>query len=272
MVSLMERKNLYHMSDSPLVYMLGQVTFPTILKMEAYIPSIQEKLRKSGFPGYEESMANTITINREKNSITSADTTRWDFFDKEKSTGIILNGKSISIHTTNYDSFERIIDKLDYVLKAIQEIVDITLVERVGLRYVNMVTPDNDEAFEDYLKTGLMGFPFNNEITSEPDKALLRSESIAKTSCGVLAIRCIKSNQGEYVSPDLMPINLKITQKPENGEMVAFLDFDHFSVGSQDFDVDSLIDGFWNLHKIISVAFLSSIQDYAIKKWGYEKT
>ena len=37
---------------SPLVFVLSQVRFPAVLKIEDHVPDIQEALRKLGFPRY----------------------------------------------------------------------------------------------------------------------------------------------------------------------------------------------------------------------------
>ena len=37
---------------SPLIYVVAQVNISAVVAIERYVPEIQERLRKSGFPGY----------------------------------------------------------------------------------------------------------------------------------------------------------------------------------------------------------------------------
>ena len=54
-VKLLKMKRTHpplRLPGSPLIYVVAQVNISAVVAIERYVPEIQERLRKSGFPGY----------------------------------------------------------------------------------------------------------------------------------------------------------------------------------------------------------------------------
>src|ERR1700677_1858743 len=122
------------LEKSPLSYVLAQIRFPSIESMEKYIPLIQEEIRGQ-LPYIEESSLNNITVTPQgmENKIEKS----WNFIDKEKTNAILINKNSISFQTSDYQSSEELFENFKSALIKINNIIKISLVARIGLRYIN---------------------------------------------------------------------------------------------------------------------------------------
>ena len=124
------------LEKSPLSYVLAQIRFPSIESMEKYIPLIQEEIRGQ-LPYIEESSLNNITVTPQgmENKIEKS----WNFIDKEKTNAILINKNSISFQTSDYQSSEELFENFKSALIKINNIIKISLVARIGLRYINCI-------------------------------------------------------------------------------------------------------------------------------------
>lgn len=257
------RKRL-RLSKSPLVLVLAQVRFTPILSMEGYVPKIQESLR-ARYPYYSQTETKGIIFGPEP-SLQSEK--RWKFLNKKKSSSVSLSNTFVTLATNLYTKFEDFIEELDELLKLLGECVEITLTERLGLRYVDLVRLTQNESFNDYFESNLHGIQ-GKEIGAET--FISKFEFVGVTDFGKLVIRCTESMNGSFLPADLSDmadsaLDYKITLEPK--EKVRFLDFDHYSESPLDFSVPEIIETFWQLHDNCDLAFRQSVTDYAKEKWG----
>jgi len=251
---------------SPLVYVIGQVRISPVVAIEKYIPEIQEQLRHKGFPRFVKGQMQEISF-----EIDAAPklhiVTRYEFQNKEGTSGITLATDFISLHTSKYEVYEKFEVTFGTALAIIHQVVNLNLLERVGLRYIDLIRLNAGEKFSDYLQSGLLGL---EEEMLGVQKSLSRFELVGVTDVGKLVVRYTQSDNGTFLPPDLMPSPLKHDIQILPGETVAFLDLDHFADESQDFEIGSVLETLRRLHGNLDRTFRSAVTNVALQKWGSE--
>lgn len=261
------------LTKAPLVHVLAQVRYAPVLAVSRSIPGIQEGLRKAGFPRFEKSEAQNIILS--PGAVPRVDTVeRWDFLSRDKRIGVVLTPAFVVVHTNLYDTFTVFSDTLRKVFDVVSAEIDIEIVERIGIRYVDLVRLDDGEYFTDYLKPGLVGFPFSDISDESITQTASVTQSVAQLPeqteqpASTLTVRCIQSNNGNLLPPDLTPtvLHYDLTLKP--GEVVTMLDFDHYTTLDTDFAPGSLVSSLDSLHRVANKAFRIALKPFAYEKWG----
>ncbi len=181
-------------------------------------------------------------------------------------TGVMLTPQFVVLHTSHYKTFEWFSSILSPVLEAVASEIDVRLVERVGIRYVDLVRMEPGESFGQYLKPGLVGFPFGELQTAGVTKAFALSHSVAQLADSLLTVRSTQLNTGQFLPPDLTPSPLHYEVQLRPDEPVALLDFDHYAAGDMEFEPKTLVDRLDSLHKVASEAFRLAVQPYAVEQ------
>lgn len=255
------------LAKAPLVQVLAQVRYAPVLTISRSIPAIQEGLKKAGFPRYGKSEAQNIVLS--SGAAPRVDTVeRWDFLSRDKRTGVVLTPEFVVLHTNDYDTFTEFAAFLHTVFEVIAAEVEIDIVERLGIRYVDLVRVEDGESFSDYLKPGLVGFPFSEVPDGRFQQAFSSSQSIAQLPNSMLTVRCLQSNNGTFLPPDLTPsvLHYDISLKPQ--EVVTILDFDHYMAVDTDFAPEPLVANLDELHRVANKAFRAALKPFAYQKWG----
>ncbi len=193
-------------------------------------------------------------------------TDRFEFQDKDGTVGIVLTPASVAVQTNKYSRFEDFEEIVATTLLVVNRVVDISLAERVGLRYVDLIRLGEGEKWSDYLQLGLLGI---DPETVGVKSWMSRYESLGATELGKLAVRCSRSEQ--ILPPDLFPTTLRYETVLKPGEVVTLLDFDHFVEKSSDFDTRSIAALIGELHDTVDVAFRASVTADALARWGKER-
>jgi uncharacterized protein (TIGR04255 family) len=250
-----------HLSRTPLIYVVAQVRFSAIMAMEKYVPEIQEKLRQK-YPWFQRSKIQEFAFQAQgAPNISFSD--RYEFLQRDKRTGVVLMSNSVALHTNKYTSYEAFEQEFTSALGAIHESVGIGLVDRIGLRYVDLVRLGPNEAWSDYIKPGLLGLDAASVGVSQWTS---QSVWVGKTEVGALAFRYTQSESP--VPPDLTPISLQYEGellRPK--EVGAILDFDHYSEATREFELEPVIGAVGDLHDNIDRAFRSAVTPAALRKW-----
>src|SRR5262245_9125468 len=130
---------------SPLVMVLAQVRTSPVTKMADYAAEVQEQVRRRGFPRLAEGTVQEILLTPGGPQLRVHP--RWEFQDKERTTGIILTQNGVVLHTREYDTFDVFADHLKLALEVVGKVVKPALVERLGLRYVDLIRPEAGETW-----------------------------------------------------------------------------------------------------------------------------
>src|SRR5882762_2482103 len=250
-----------HLSRTPLIYVVAQVRFSAVMAMEKYVPEIQEKLRLK-YPWFQRSKIQEIMFQAQGTpSVSFSD--RYEFLQRDKRTGVVLISNSVALHTNKYTNYEAFEEEFADALSAIHNSVGIGLVERIGLRYVDLVRLGPDEKWSDYIKPGLLGLDVETvgvtPLTSQ-------SAWLGKTQVGTLAFRYTQSESP--IPPDLMPVSLQYEgDLLRSKEVGTILDIDHYSEATRDFELEGVIGAIGDLHDNVDRAFRSAVTPAALRKW-----
>jgi uncharacterized protein (TIGR04255 family) len=251
-----------HLRNAPLIYVVAQVRFSPIVAIEKFVPEIQEKLRHKGFPRFARGQVMEIALQADGAPKFNA-VERFEFQDKEARLGIVLQSNSLAVHTNSYSNYEKFEEEIKTALMAVHRVADISLAERIGLRYVNLIRLQDGERWTDYLHQGLLGL---DPQSVGVDHWLIRSEATGTTEAGKLAVRCSQSEQP--FPPDLLTSTLHYSLELAKGEIVTTLDFDHFVEGVSDFSVVAAMSTLERLHESLDLVFATSVTEQALRKWG----
>jgi len=261
------------LQNAPLVHVVAQVVFSPILTIERHVPELQERLGAS-FPRFRKAVIATIPVLGREAGETSP---QWEFADRSQRTGVVLTSSSVVLHTAAYTSNEPFLFQMYAVLVALRELVPtLQVVERIGLRYVDLVRPREDESYGKYVHVGLLGFPFRDAPQLDARSVNFLTQSVATTNTGFLAIRSITLSPGRFLPPDLDAGMLQTpAAAPTTGTMPGLaVDFDHFTLfngpntHAMDFDPDTIVAHLKTLHRTLRQAFDVIVTPYALEQWG----
>jgi len=252
---------------SPLIYVVAQARFSAVMSVDKFVPQIQEELRHKGFPRFIRGQIPEFTFlvgEPGPPKITMSD--RFEFQNKDSDLGIVLTTNSISVHTNKYTRFEEFESNLHTAIDVVHSALRPAIVERVGLRYVDLIRLEGLEKWKDFLKPYLLGL--EEEKVGVKDW-IRKFEFIGTTDLGKLIVRCVQTDNP--LPPDLQSPTLKYPDLLKPGQMGTLLDCDHFSETSMDFDRQTVLEKVGSLHDHIDRAFRQAVTDEALKKWGREE-
>jgi uncharacterized protein (TIGR04255 family) len=231
--------------------------------MGAYVPEIQERLRKKGYPNFRTAETREVVFSPEV-KVSSA--TRWMFADKERRTAVVLAPEFVVLETSRYDVFDSFADAFEKILVEIRDVAKVELAERLGLRYVDLVRVEQGEAFEPLFQQGLHGVAGDGLFSD----ARHRYEMIGDTKVGKLVLRLTRT-RGAWLPPDLVAEDLNYEATPPRDEAVSILDIDHFSESQRDFEPTALVKQLWELHDFTDKAFREAVTPIALERWGAQR-
>ncbi|MEN8130517.1 MAG: TIGR04255 family protein [Pseudomonadota bacterium] len=262
---------LGQLPNAPLIYVLAQVRFTHIPRMDRRWEDLHERVIQR-YPRAKPERIEQFTLKDGKPAVGDS-ILRWNLLSNDQRTGLIVAADSLVLHTAKYETSVSFVAELDDVLQDFAKIIPEKeiRVTRQGLRYVDLLLPENGLAVDDQIIETLR-LPRPRSFV-EPE----RMEQIVTYKSGVegkLVIRHRQSIKPDLLPGDLFPNNLEIAPrlsrpKPED-QFVGLLDYDHFIEKEIPFDVAAIIDGFRNLHSVTAAAFRETTTDKAQATWKTE--
>lgn len=259
------------LSRSPLVHVLVQVRFSPILQMVDYVPKLQESLRLEGFPLFNQEQTQTAKFLFAGPEVSTS--TRWQFLAKDGVQGVVLANNFLTFEVAEYSNFEEFVNAFHKVA----DLVDTTvpgelIVQRVGLRYIDLVRNAKGLPVKAQLNEGLRGLSEEGLRESSLDVAdlMYAFETRGTSPHGTLVVKLHQASDGSFLPPDLRQTSLSKTVDPpiEQKELVTILDFDHFSERQLSFEAATLIEHLWELHDYTDLAFRMAVTPEALALWG----
>ena len=129
--------------DSPLIEVIAQLRFPTILKIASQQPvDFQDSIRFE-YPIFETSRNLQIPVELSNlltqfSSNFTSDLT-YQFKSEDLSCQISLDTNSITLATTKYERYENFIDKFKSAVEIFEKIYNPSFYSRLGLRYRDLI-------------------------------------------------------------------------------------------------------------------------------------
>jgi uncharacterized protein (TIGR04255 family) len=256
----------FRLQNSPLIYVVAQVQISAVVAIDRYVPEIQEKLRRNGFPGFGSTQVPELTFEVPGTKPVVTPLARFEFLDREGRTGIVLTPKAIAVHTNQYGVFEEFKGIFAMALETVHVTAEPQLHERIGLRYVNLIELGEGETHQDYLPPQLLGYDTASLGVTGSNFSFIFE---ARTPHGVIYARHYPPQVANMFPPDLAvtALDYSFRQPPAAGR-ASLLDFDHSMNSKGDFVPDDILENLENLHGSLDNLFRHSVTDYALKKWG----
>jgi uncharacterized protein (TIGR04255 family) len=258
------------LSKQPLVLVLCQVRFSPVRQMAQYIPSIQEEFRRNGYPIENAGKVQQFVITPAGPQV--AEQERWEYRTKDETRSILVAQDSVSLQTTSYSRFEEFADQMRFALATVltkTESNTLGVIHRIGLRYVDLIRPEAGRDYRFFLKQGFHGL--SDEVFDKGSHRVY-VQSVGKTMVGgtpgTMLVRVVQSDEGSDLPPDLAVGAPKHEVRAQKGELVTFVDMDHFVVGNFTADAELVIEKLYRLHDHLIETFHERVvTEGAIESW-----
>lgn len=260
------------MKNAPVYFTVAQVRFNPVLEMEGYLPTIQERMRKSHFPDFKRENIQQLILPFAPTADGGAPPNpsfvpraRCVFGNIDRTTEFVLEHSSIALQTTAYDTSETFFKTMTDGLAIIHDVINLDFVERVGLRYFDAVIPKHGESLTDYLNNEVQGL-FNK---LEGNLVHSYSETVAMNTVGQLISRVIIQNGRVGLPPEIGMLAPKINPKfEEQTGLHAIIDIDAFVEKRDPFRLEQVASKLEELHNEIEKSFNSAITSFALTTWN----
>src|SRR5262249_31708888 len=184
---------------------------------------------------------------------------RWEYRTKDEMWSVLVFEDSVILQTTSYERFEGFADRLHSAVETVLTKTEhdrLGVVQRVGLRYINLIQPEPGRDFRFYLRPGLHGVA---DDVFRLGTHRLHIESVGATVVdnlqGTMVLRVVQNDQGFDLPPDLVAGAPKHVPRSRGGQLVTLVDLDHFIEGTFDPNSDWIIDCTYLMHDHIIETF-----------------
>jgi len=263
------------LKNAPVFFTIGQVVHNPLLSLSNYLPHIQERMRKSGFPDFKRTNQMRIMLPGLPGAEGSHDgqpqiqqTEIFHFASMDGTRTFILESTALSLYSTTYNSYEEFFGQFKVGLEILSEAVGgLDYSERLGLRYLNAVSPEPTEALSLYVDTVLLGLP--EKMPNSIFGHTFTESAIIVEGVGQIMARAITQAGKLALPPDLANSMMKLQPRFEDISGVhTVLDIDGSRTGRHPFNIHEIQAGMSALHQHIEECFNASVTEHALKVWN----
>ena len=263
---------LGRLPNAPLIYVLAQVAFTRVPKMESY----WEEFHQAIYDRYP--MASPENIQQfhlqDPNNPSRSSSVRWNIIDSEEREGIILAPENLIFHATSYTTSDDFFARLEFVLTKLVDVLPKNIrITRLGLRYIDLLLPSADLLVDNQVSGKLGSIPLD-----EAGCEFLKLEEVTRYRTpenGDLVIRHRQSKEADILPGDLFPNNLRVAPLLEKEKLpnvvVGLMDYDHYVQFKADLNVDIIIEKLRALQATSSKAFRLTTTPAALQLWKTER-
>lgn len=262
---------LGQMPNAPLIYVLAQVRFSHVPRMDKRWEDFHEKVFES-YPKAETQQIAQIIL-KDGPPTVGDNAKRWHLTKDSQTTGIIVGADVLLFHTTDYITSNTFLSDLEEVLEAFVAVLPgkgVT-VSRLGLRFVDLLLQEGDLGVDQQVIDELQLPKLSNIGEAQ------RMEQTITYRTPIGGTLRIRHNQS--ITPDILPADLfpnklnppsRIKLERLENSISGTLDCDHFIEQDQAFDINAIIASFRTLHDYASLAFKAVTTLDAQHKWQEE--
>jgi len=258
----------FRLSKNPIALVLCQIRFSGIMGMESsYLPDIQAHLRAIGFKVNASGQVGQVLMTPQGPQALAVK--HYEFQNVERTESVVVAPDFITYQATKYVCFKDFLDRLLQIADQVSTVTNGLTVERLGLRYINVVTPKPGEVWQWYVQPGLRGITspaFRTQVDEQ-----LHQVATETTVGGTMIIRVLSNSKGVPLPPDLVgsKLALNIQGTVIDGIGAAVIDVDHFcTMQSTDYDTIAIGKRLWELkHVILDVWKDQIVTHEALAAW-----
>jgi uncharacterized protein (TIGR04255 family) len=257
------------LANPPIVYAFCQIRFPPVGTIdETKATDIHASLREQ-YP--HRTAQNIVELPFVTVGGGGAPTLKqaWFMYDRPKSSGFVLEPTTFAYRTTAYVDFEHFVGEAVRGLKQTFEILRPTLIDRVGLRFIDLIEGSDDADLDNYIEAPLLGY----KPLIEGFKPLVNQQMVVgKTTSGDIVFRYSRAQHPIAVPPELMDPTLTGLKKPQPNAESVIIDIDHFKDNADlDPDLGLLEQLIRDLQGPMSTLFKDAATPFACEQWNKTK-
>lgn len=249
--------------NPPVYFTLAQVKFNPILKLDEFVPTIQEAFRRAGYPDFAAHAVTTFKISMltpEPQMVNS-----YSFGDSAKTHSFVLARDSLTLQSTDYGTFNSFCEKFGGGLKMVHDAVQLDFVARIGLRYLDRIAPLGEDRLEQYLRPQVLGI--RDLIGGAPLHSYC--ETLTQISGARLLSRVFIHAGPLGFPPDIGQTGLQLQERfnvPPG--LHAVLDTDGFVEQRIPFSIEAVRNHLHELHERVGDVFKALATPYAFDMWN----
>jgi uncharacterized protein (TIGR04255 family) len=257
------------LSKAPVFFTLAQMRFNPMLAMEPLLAGLQEAFRLAGFPDYVRTEVRTLEVSTAPDGVQLGEKTitRLMYRNKAETAAILLDPGALTFELTDYPDFGEFSGTFLKALEIVHQHRRIEYCDRLGMRMLDAVQPDEGSSLEQYLVPQAMGLGFLAPEGLEHQQTL--TESLFEQGPRALLVRAVRVPSGLAAPPDLAPFRLKLRQRfvDFRGETVM-LDCDSSNSSRSDYSPEAAMSELAELKAALSRSFKALVTPYAMEKWA----
>src|SRR5262249_11135588 len=186
----------------------------------------------------------------------------WRFTDRDDHRCIVLATNAVTLQSTLNQTEEFDLVLFDAV-SLIQRSVSPDHVQRIGLRYINVIQPDQ-KALSHYVHAGLLGIPLEQ---AGAISSAWHFYSVNQTEHGVLILQGRYPMADKFLPPDVsMGPGLKL--RPLRDDAASFvLDLDHFAELKAPFELAAVKSTLQKFRSVLEETFRLAVTESALAEW-----
>ncbi len=254
--------------NGPLSVVLLQIQYAPILDIDTYIPAIQDYCRRSGYPQTTKLRGDMIEIGK-NGEVEKTIVHQWVFSSADYQRTVVIDSERLTFQVfdlTNY-SFDDLLDAFLQIINTVDGLVDISLIKRLGLRYINSIEESPELSWHHAIQPEFQGKSFPDDVQwTDPGLftwALQRSARLPDLNMNSnLLLRIYQNNEGRKYPDDILRDPRGTIDRVASGSLVTFIDLDHYILFQYYPKKKISARGktiFAALHDVIEKVFFSSI-------------
>ncbi len=261
---------LGQMLNAPLIYVLAQIRFSHVPRMDKRWEDFHEKVFES-YPKAETERIEQVGF-KDGQAVIGDSIQRWHIKNDSCRTGMIVAADSLTFHTTEYETSRVFTSELEKVLQAfVNTLPDGVRVTRQGFRYVDLLQHEKGLTVDKQVIETLR-LP-NLAAIGEPRR--MEQLVIYETPVGgTLIMRHRQSATQDLLPADIFPTKLesapRLRRERLENQIAGLLDYDHYVEQEQPFEIDKIVEQFRKLHTVSSEAFINTTTEEARAVWQKE--
>jgi uncharacterized protein (TIGR04255 family) len=240
--------------------------------MGEYVPALQDALRRQGYPVEQEGQLQHLTLTPA--GLVVRPQARWEYRSRDGTRAFLVTDTGAVFLTTEYSRFEEFADTC---ASALAQLLDVTeqrefgALQRLGLRFVNRISPADGKDHRFYLQAGLCGMD-DSAFPGGGRQLKVEQQGATKVRGGdaLLTVRVTQNRSGADLPPDLLSVALPRPNPVPPGALITLLDMDHVIqfADNRRPDVVEIVEFASALHDVIVETFHDHVvTPAAIEEW-----
>lgn len=254
---------------APVCFTVAQIRFNPVLAMEPFLPALQDAFRAQGFPDYEETRMQSVEIQHgeQKIDVRESAVIRHVFRNKAQTASLLLDAGALTYELTDYPEFDTVLATFVLALRTLHTQRAIEYSDRLGMRMLDAVQAEGNDAIEDYLSTAARGLQALDGVDLPQEQAI--GEGIFRDGPHCLVVRTLRRPTGLAMPADLMPMRLKLAARfVEHVGDTLMLDCDAYRAERRDYNEATLIEELRTLKRRLSASFKAIVTPRALAAWA----